>query len=249
MTIKVAGLAGLAALSFFDCSAEAVAAPPVASPFAGFYLGVDAGAGWNTGKTSTVPTQELYDYSDGTVADLATGTRSGFLGGIYTGYNMLVSPMVVLGVEADVNFGRLSATKSDFDAVTQGESYYTYSLNNTVDWSGSLRVRAGLTQQNWLLYVTGGLAIADISSSGYIADGGDLPFYAEASSHQLRAGWTVGLGAEYAVTPNWLIRAEYLYADYGRSEVGAISTGDPLTFTLRTAASVSNVRVGAAYKF
>ncbi|WP_163202615.1 outer membrane protein, partial [Citrobacter koseri] len=32
-------------------------------------------------------------------------------------------------------------------------------------------------------------------------------------------GWTVGAGVEYAVAPQWSVRAEYLYYDLGSKSV------------------------------
>jgi outer membrane immunogenic protein len=39
-----------------------------------------------------------------------------------------------------------------------------------------------------------------------------------------RAGWTVGVGAEHAFTPNWIARAEYRYTDFGSITDSTINT-------------------------
>ena len=42
-------------------------------------------------------------------------------------------------------------------------------------------------------------------------------FFLSGNPSSSRVGWTVGAGAEYALTNNWTIRGEYLYADLGSS--------------------------------
>ena len=63
------------------------------------------------------------------------------------------------------------------------------------------------------------------------------------SDDSVLTGWTVGAGAEYAVTNNVTVRAEYNYTDLGK---------DTLT-TPTAAASIgyqgSDVKLGVNYKF
>jgi outer membrane immunogenic protein len=49
--------------------------------------------------------------------------------------------------------------------------------------------------------------------------------YWEGSDSDLRVGWTLGAGAEYALTSSVSIRAEYLYLDLGKSNVMANYSG------------------------
>jgi outer membrane immunogenic protein len=44
-----------------------------------------------------------------------------------------------------------------------------------------------------------------------------------------RTGWTVGGGGGYAITPNILAKAEYLYQDFGSSRYTATSVDGYLT--------------------
>ena len=52
-------------------------------------------------------------------------------------------------------------------------------------------------------------------------------------------GWTAGGGIEYAFSPNWSIKAEYLYINFNNKTIG------PATFNL-----IENVaRGGINYRF
>jgi opacity protein-like surface antigen len=44
-----------------------------------------------------------------------------------------------------------------------------------------------------------------------------------ASETDSKIGWTVGRGAEYAFSRAWSVKAEYLYADIGKSTCDAMS--------------------------
>ena len=58
-------------------------------------------------------------------------------------------------------------------------------------------------------------------------------------------GWTLGFGAEFDLGKNWSAKAEYDYIDFGSRT--ALAT-DGTTF-LRTATTVSEVKVGVNYRF
>ena len=69
----------------------------------------------------------------------------------------------------------------------------------------SIRGRLGVAFNNSLLYVTGGVAFADIEHTYVFAN---TRFEGISST---RTGWTVGAGWEYGFTPNWSARLEYRY--------------------------------------
>jgi opacity protein-like surface antigen len=58
-------------------------------------------------------------------------------------------------------------------------------------------------------------------------------------------GWTLGFGGEFDLGNNWSAKAEYDYIDFGSRT--ALAT-DGTTF-LRTATTVSEVKVGVNYRF
>jgi outer membrane immunogenic protein len=68
------------------------------------------------------------------------------------------------------------------------------------------RARAGVTvlDSRLLLYGTAGLA------SGELKDG---------PINKLKTGWTAGGGLEWAFSPKWSAKAEYLYMDFKHNDL------------------------------
>jgi outer membrane immunogenic protein len=114
-----------------------------------------------------------------------------------------------------------------------------------------------------LLFGTGGVAFTHVESSatcgavafpvGWCSLGG--PFLNTTQTRSAdRIGWTVGGGIEAMLSPNWLVRGEYRYADYGKfastvftGSNGAVVNGDAIAYD--TALRTHTVTVGIAYKF
>lgn len=109
---------------------------------------------------------------------------SGVTGGGQIGYNYQFSPLLIAGVEADI----------------QGSSLRWG--GRSIDYFGTVRGRVGFTPviPQILLYGTGGFAYAQVR-------------YAGGALTDNRTGWTAGGGLEWAFLPNWSARVEYLYTD------------------------------------
>jgi outer membrane immunogenic protein len=187
----------------------------------GFYLGGQVGYGWLNGIST---------FSNGAGP---IGVRSsGVFGGVHVGYNYQINNFV-LGLEADAELSGIRGRTSNPAVFAEG----IFDLR----WQGSLRARAGVAVDRALLYVTGGLAVADFRLAGGPA-GGPLQGYSST-----RAGWTLGAGVEYAFAPNWTGRIEYRYANYGSvsADLGPLFPG----VTQRTSLQSHSVRVGVSYLF
>lgn len=91
-----------------------------------------------------------------------------------------------------------------------------FTINQSVktDWPFTLRPRIGLAQNNWLFYVTGGLAVTQVKADFLFTDT-FATANESASINQTRAGWTVGGGVEYGMMGPWSLKAEYLHVDFG----------------------------------
>lgn len=156
----------------------------------------------------------LHSKQSGYGIDRSTTPGSVF-GGLQAGYNFQTGPWVV-GAEADVGYGHPTKT--------------TLLGRAEENWSGTIRARGGYAFDNVLLYGTGGFAWANFKISDSAAG---------LDKTTTRAGWTLGAGAEYAFTKNISVKGEYLYADYGKANVGGVESklSDHL------------VRMGVNYKF
>ena len=164
--------------------------------------------------------------------------RSGFIGGGQIGYARRLSPDVVTALEADIQGLANANAVSSFSGASPiaGHPANTIavatSLSSRIDYLGTIRGRVGyLVAPAWLLYATGGLAYGGLKSS-FQTDATVLgansvspnPDPTGASSTRIRAGFAIGGGAEWRVTQNWSVKAEYLYYDLGTAATNATLT-------------------------
>ncbi|MFN4100435.1 MAG: outer membrane protein [Pararhodobacter sp.] len=139
-----------------------------------------------------------------------TMEESGAFAGLHLGHNWQRGNTVV-GVEADVSFGRIG------DELEDGTSSASVRINPAM----SLRARFGHTVGNGLVYATGGVAAARIAySAGDTAVGSDIQ-----STYNV-PGVTAGLGYEHMLAGGaWSARAEYSYTLYrGRDLTDGVQT-------------------------
>ncbi len=85
-------------------------------------------------------------------------------------------------------------------------------FNTTIDYVGTVRGRVGYAFDRFMPYVTGGVAWGHTHINVNDADG-VTPLFPVG---HYQAGWTAGLGLEYAVSGNWTAKAEYEYVDLSR---------------------------------
>lgn len=192
--------------------------PAYAFNWSGFYVGANAGGRWLQDKGSTIGGGETY-----------RNNSSSFVGGLQGGYNWQTGN-VVLGAETDFDYGNNSKTS----ALAAG------TVRTKMDWSGSVRGRLGYAIDRTLIYGTGGLSWANFNMRGVDNAG------ATASTSRSRAGWTVGAGLEYAFTDKISVRGEYLYSDFGSTNVSYTGTAIP---SHRESLTSHLARVGVNYKF
>jgi outer membrane immunogenic protein len=158
-------------------------------PFAGLYVGGALGYGKHDA-----------DFNDELGGDSVGADDSGFTGGIYSGYNLQCGRFVI-GYESDFNFLDTDADWSDC----------CYETSSEINWFSTYRVRLGFVHEtNWLFYVTGGLAVADVDHN-FAFPPGDF----SDSANDTQFGWTAGGGVEIMRHANWSVRAEGLYVDLG----------------------------------
>ncbi|CAN7643204.1 outer membrane protein [Aminobacter sp. LjRoot7] len=214
----------LLAISSAANAADNLATEPGSAVYSwtGGYIGGQIGYGFGNADYVYEGSSD-YDYSN---------DPDGFLGGIYAGYNHQFANGVVLGLEADVAWGGLKDS-----ALAPGDS--EYSATTTIDLTGSARLRLGYAMDRLLPYVAGGVAFGKFNFDEYNL--GD--FYS--SADESLVGWTLGIGAEYALTDNWTLRGEYRYADYGTHDFITQPEDEEYSADIRT----HDVRFGVAYKF
>jgi outer membrane immunogenic protein len=191
--IRIAtALAATAAVS--PALAADISGPAPVNPWE-FYIGAHGGVVWGDG--------EWHD-DVGNDVDL-DGSRGIF--GALAGVNYRMDSLF-LGLEGDIGFatgdfhweGRDEGFSTNLDGCSNG----TWS-----DWTSHIRLRAGIAVVDGLdLFVAGGVALAD-------GDGDNSEALLGDSNDDLFVGWSLGVGADYAVTDHLKLRVEYLHDDYG----------------------------------
>lgn len=225
--ITLAAALLLSSTSAFAADAIAYNEPaPVAVDtfsWTGGYIGVNAG--YAGGKFKT--TFDVYDDYDDSFS--LSSNASGFIGGVQAGYNWQMDKMI-LGLETDF---QASGLKSDSDIDNQ------INLGTKINWFGTTRARIGYTPiDRFMVYATGGVAYGKVKTFVSTPD-----YYS--SQSDTKVGYTVGAGAEYAITNNVTMKTEYLYTDLGKLKIE-----DDAGFRFGEAKSAFHtVRVGLNYKF
>jgi outer membrane immunogenic protein len=132
---------------------------------------------------------------------------------------------------------------------------FTSTTSASSNWLFTARPRLGFANGNQLLYLTGGLAVSDMNFAqsivitGYGQRPGTGPTLGGASSG-IQVGWTAGFGIEYALSWNWLIKAEYLYVSFPNQSTSQVFSGAPAASgTVTDKLSASIARAGFDYRF
>ena len=209
---------------------EAPAPVFVPPPFTwtGFYVGANVGGIFTSGSRSATlfaPAAFPFAVQANFPGGLGNG-QSGVIGGGQAGYNWQTGAFV-LGVETDFQGTSLSKKVDVIGPSFLGPAgpgdFFTLHAKASLDWLGTTRGRIGFvaTPDNRLMiYATGGVAYGGGSSNFSFFDTSGAFWTGNPSTS--RVGWTAGAGVEYALTNNWTIRAEYLYADLGKSNFTSV---------------------------
>ena len=229
----------LAAIAAFGFAAGALAADfplnappalPVAS-WAGFYIGLNAGAAWTQQNVKTAPGGSLV--SNPFVGSLGWGqdlsnTSTDFTGGGQIGVNFQ-SNRFVMGIETDFqSLGASFTNNSVFSSSdTSGTSVVISSISSKTPWFGTVRGRFGYTPDPKLMvYLTGGFAYGHKNITANVSptvNGGLFEVF-QFNVSQTTTGYAVGAGAEYRLSDHWSIKAEYLHVDLNGKGAGVAAS-------------------------
>ncbi len=250
----LASVAALAALAAYAAPASAADLPRKSAPqqqfmqplpiftWTGFYVGINGGYSFDNG-TSTVTGSPGLIAAGAAPAGKFKTVGEGFMIGGTVGYNYQIGQFVV-GLEGDLAYADLGQS-----VVTVAGPVAT-TLSQDMTYFGTVRGRIGVAFDRFLVYGTGGLAFADQKSTLALAGVGST-WYGQ--KDEVRYGYTIGAGAEYAFTNNWSAKIEYLYYDLGKNNVVAplvAGPGAPGVFgTSSNEARGSIVRAGLNYRF
>jgi outer membrane immunogenic protein len=226
--------------------------------FTGFYAGANVGGVLGGTKYLETPSG-AFGPAAASVQGVGTSSTAprGVLGGLEAGYNWQIGHFV-LGIETDFSGWDMSSnsggTATGLAPPVFGlppGSLITYSSSGTVtsNWLYTLRPRVGFANGNMLTYLTAGLAVTNLRFSESITLGSGAPTLTGSTSTTV-AGWTAGGGVEYALSWNWFIKAEYLYASFSNQNAAQVVGPFPtLTGTATANLNANILRGGFDYRF
>lgn len=280
---RAAGVALLSvSLSALVAGVPALAQPAVnwTGMYVGFYAGGVWGRGNSTANTTCPPLTNggtvggYYCFSSDpasfanadAVLNVGSGSASStkFTGGIQAGHNWQ-SGNIVYGIETDFGSFKVQGSRSASGVYpTAGGpvpfaagTAFTVSNSFDTDWLFTARGRFGWAASNWLVFATGGVALSRVAVTHSYSDNmvsGGFTGTGNASESKLKVGWTLGAGAEAALTRNWSIKAEYLYVNLGTvnalanvTHAGQVGYSNALGLATELTAHIA--RLGANFRF
>jgi outer membrane immunogenic protein len=253
------GLTLTSVVALASANAADIYVPPAPGPggykdtccaptWAGFYVGVNGGYGWDADShkidiTTTPPLGGYPAITNGTDA------KGGFGGG-QIGYNWqgVWHPHLVIGIEADIEG---SGIENSFQNRVLNGFGDTLHANKDLDWFGTVRGRLGYAFGNALVYGTGGFAFGGVKNQ--LVDVLTVPPTGTVTLQKdtTATGYVVGGGIEYLISPRWSLKAEYQYIDLGSYKLSSPEV-PPSGFTFSTNKidnTFNTVRVGINYHF
>lgn len=253
-----AAVAGTIALAGPSARGADLAIKAPASPltWTGFFLGLNAGGSWGDARSNLALIQNNGSAAPANTILTAAGSTgfspASYSGGGQLGFNYQFAPRFVGGAEVDWTYLDLNASRQTPPIARFPDRAADFRENLRIRSVATLRARLGwLATPQLLLFLTGGLAVADITYSERIhfVQVPDTAFN-QGSASGWRTGRAVGAGAEYAFLPHWTAKAEYLYTTFKSADFVSANTFDP-TYVLRHGidANVSIGRVGINYRF
>jgi len=223
--------ASLAFVAGSPARAADLGVAPIYRPYApvatwtGSYIGISGGGLWG----SSVVHNDLTGADQTPHFDLHGG-----IVGVTTGLN-IQNRNLVYGYESDTSYTGARGSTFDFPP----NAAFTNEVKEP--WLTTYRGRLGYAQNNWLLYATGGAALAGVENTT-----AGLP--GSLSETHWHWGWTVGGGVEMKLTPNWSAKVEYLYV--GLQDKSYFNPAASPVFASNQRVSLDDhiVRVGVNYK-
>lgn len=192
------GLLGMATAVQSALAADIPASPiykaPVAvapvSTWTGCYFGIVGGGAWGRSQheapLSGLDVTNRFDI------------RGAQVGGT-TGCNFQYG-MWVFGSESDWSWSNKRGSSPNL-------VFPAFTAHTDERWFSTSRARLGVAWDRWMIYGTGGLAVASIRIR-------EVSPAAEFEDTRTRVGWTAGVGVETMIWNNWSLKLEYLYADF-----------------------------------
>jgi outer membrane immunogenic protein len=241
-------------IAFSAASALALAASAAVAqdqPFSGGYVGVTLNQTQGDFELTDAPLQTaagsaFWGPFGGTAANSQPSfSVNGTELGLMAGYNFQAGSFV-FGVEGDVAYSDAGGSRTIADRPAAGTNQFTTRLRTDVEYTATLRARAGVAMGNVLVYGTAGGAMSEVTFNRNYVNAS----FAELNSRdkQRHTGWTYGAGVEWAFSDRLSARAEYLRLDFD-SQSYDWTYSDGTTAQADVDFRRDALRFGLAYRF
>lgn len=171
----------------------------IAYDWSGLYVGGNFGGSWGAHHLTTTqfapPPFLAVDVAALSSAESPSMNSRSFTGGLHVGYNRQIAH-VVWGIEADIDYLGLNGSNDEIfpfpSTLPEGATgpptqFFSTATSASTNWLFTARPRLGFAAANWLLYVTGGLAVGDEKFSQTVML--LAPFVENANFSTNRVGW------------------------------------------------------------
>jgi outer membrane immunogenic protein len=228
---KVAFVAGVAALLGMSSIAAADGyrrdairyAPVSAYSWSGVYFGIHGGYGWGDADIK----EDLFLAVAGVPLIAATQNHdtNGWLGGVQLGAMKQFGQLVV-GAEFSLSGAGINGTGNDcFGLTTLTGGVVGSTCDTNVNWLLSGLARVGYAQGRWMVYATGGYAVAGVDHSISVNIPVGPGIQLNWAKQDVADGFAYGGGAEFAFANNVTFGVQYLHYDLQARGEGLVLGG------------------------
>jgi len=203
---------------------KAPAAPAIAYYWAGPYIGANFGGAFSAGEHVLTP------------IGWGATNPSGALGGLQFGYNYLVAPTWLVGIEAELGWTSAQGKTNLVDPAGTA----ALSITSNQNWYDTLSGRIGYVMGPLMLFGKGGAAWMNADYLMEVNSGLD----GVTTTNTTRPGWVAGVGLEYMLGSHWSAKLEYDHLAFGRKTLTLVNPfGNSATFET----AVNQVKAGVNY--
>ncbi|QQN65846.1 TonB-dependent receptor [Bradyrhizobium diazoefficiens] len=199
---------------------------PIAYHWAGAYVGANFGGALSAGEHVLTP------------IGWGATNPAGALGGLQFGYNHLLAPNWLVGIEGELEWTSAQGKANFIDPAG------TAALSMTSDhsWYDTLSGRIGYVTGPLMLYAKGGAAWMNADYRMDVNSGLDGTTLVSTT----RPGWIAGGGVEYMLGSRWSAKLEYNHLDFGSK---SLSFATPFGNSVTVESAVDQVKAGVNYHF
>jgi opacity protein-like surface antigen len=192
--------------------------------WAGAYVGANFGGAFSSGEHVFTPIG-----TDRT-------NPAGALGGLQFGYNYLLAPAWLVGIEGELGWTSAQGKANFVDPAGTA----SLSITSDYNWYDTVSGRVGYVMGPLMLYAKGGAAWMNADYRMDVNSGLDGVTLASTT----RSGWIAGGGLEYMLGSHWSAKLEYDHLAFGSKTLNFVS---PFGNSVTVESGVHQVKAGVNY--